>query len=75
MKRRHIIASIIAMFASKGTMYEKNIEPIPCPWPGCRKKGKILNGDTMVDWYKDGKILSIHAFHIFLEYGPKWTPK
>ena len=74
MKRRHLIASIVALFTGR-TIIAKPVEPIPCPWPGCRKKGKIVDGDIMAEYYRGGKILKIHAFHILEEYGPKWTPK
>ena len=74
MKRRHLMALILTLFTGR-TITVKSVESIPCPWPGCRKKGKILDGDIMTSWYKNGKVLTIHAFHILEEYGPKWTPK
>ena len=74
MKRRHIIASIIALFAGR-TLAEEKAKPIPCPWPGCRKKGQIVDGDIMAEYYKSGQILKIHAFHIIEAYSRSWTPK
>jgi len=67
MKRRHLIASIIALFAGQ-TLAEERAKPISCPWPGCRKKGRIVDGDIMAEYYRGGKILKIHAFHILEAY-------
>jgi len=71
MERRQIIAGIIA--ATTGTALAST--PPTCPWPGCQKKGKIEDGDLLVQWYKGGKVVNVHAFHIIEKHmaPPKWS--